>query len=468
MDATVASIQPIYIALDKSDKPPVLLGFTGLAALTFGMMVGAGIFNIPQNMAVGAGAGAVILSWLITAAGMLLLVFTFKKLTELRPELDAGIYQYSAEGFGPFLGFNMAWGYWLCTAFANVAYAVMLNDTVGAFFPELLNHGWATMIFGITLIWLYYFIVASGMKTAKVLTVVLSVVKIAAILLIIALLGLNFHCDTFSSGDFSDASGLIDQVKSTMLVTLWCFIGIEGASMMSGRAKRSADVGRATVAGFFAAWILYLLVSVLCYGVMSRTRLAGLEDPSVAYCLREVIGPWAYWLVIFAVIISLGGGWVAWTLVCAEVPYSAARVKIFPRSFLRLNRHQMPAYGLAISSVVMTLFLLLVMTADDVYLSALNITGMMILPCYLFCGLFLFKSDRRPWTRFIGGGCAIFCGWMIYSGGLDLFIQTSLFYLPGLAFYIPARRQQGAKLFTRKEQIGLCLLILAGIYSLLL
>ncbi len=430
------------------------------------MMVGAGIFNIPQNMAVGAGAGAVILSWLITAVGMLFLVFTFKRLAALRPDLDAGIYQYSAEGFGPFMGFNMAWGYWLCTAFANVAYAVMLNDTVGAFFPALLRHGWPTLAFGVALIWAYYFIVASGMKTAKLLTIILSVVKIAAILLIIILLGLNFRYDTFQLIDFTDSSGLIDQVKSTMLVTLWCFIGIEGASMMSGRAKRAKDVGRATVAGFFAAWVLYVLVSVFCYGVMSRARLAGLEDPSVAYCLREVIGPWAYWLVILSVIISLGGGWVAWTLVCAEVPFAAARVKIFPRSFLRLNRHGMPAYGLAISSIVMTLFLLLVMTADDLYLSALNITGMMILPCYLLCGVYLLRADKSLSSRLVGAGCTLFCAWMIYAGGLDLFVQTSLFYLPGLAFYIPTRRQLHARVFTRSERIGLCVLMLAGIYSL--
>ncbi|MDE6262223.1 MAG: amino acid permease, partial [Muribaculaceae bacterium] len=212
--------------------------------------------------------------------------------------------------------------------------------------------------------------------------------------------------------------------------------------------------------------VLYFVVSVFCYGVMSRGELAGLEDPSVAYCLREVSGPWAYWLVILSVIISLGGGWVAWTLVCAEVPYAAARVKIFPHSFLRLNSHGMPAYGLGISSVVMTLFLLLVMTADDLYLSALNITGMMILPCYLLCGVYLLKTDRSIAGRLIGAGCTLFCGWMIYSGGLDLFIETSLFYLPGLTFYVPARRQLGARLFSRGERIGLSLLILAAGYSL--
>lgn len=450
--------------------PETRLGFVGLSALVFGMMVGAGIFNIPQNMASHAGLGAVILSWIVTAAGMLLLVFTFKALADRHPELDAGIYQYAREGYGPFAGYLTAWGYWLCTAFANVAYAVMLNDTFGAFFPRLLDHGWPTVAFGSVLIWVIFLIVVAGMRTAKVLTTVLACVKVATILLIIALLAVNIRMDMFSLdfwGRAADLGGLGDQVRSTMLVTLWCFIGIEGAVIMSGRARRSRDVGRAGVTGFFTAWLLYVLVSVFSFGVMTRAQLAGLDDPSVAYVLRDVCGPWAYWLVIASVIISLGGGWVAWTLVCAEVPYSAARVGIFPRRFLRLNRFRMPAFGLFVSSVVMQLFLVLVVTADDVYLAALNITGMMILPAYLVSGMFLWRIScgcHRA-GRIIGAGCTLFCLWMIYAGGLGLFMQTSLFYIAGLGFWLKARHERGQHRLTRGEIAGLAVLAVAGAAS---
>ena len=87
------------------------LGFWGLTGIVFGMMVGAGIYNIPQNMAAGASAGAVLVSWLITAVGMLLLVATFKTLADRRPDLKAGIYQYARAGWGDYAGFNVAWGY---------------------------------------------------------------------------------------------------------------------------------------------------------------------------------------------------------------------------------------------------------------------------------------------------------------------------------------------------------------------
>ncbi len=453
------------------NRPPVKLGFIGLSALVFGMMVGSGIFNIPQNMAAFASPGAVALSWLITAVGVLLLVFTFKSLADSHPELNAGIYEYARKAFGNFAGYNIAWGYWLCTAFANVAYAVMLNDACGAFFPTLLTHGWQTVAFGSILIWAFFLVVISGLRSAKILTTILAGVKITAILLIIALLAMNFHIGTFTAdfrGSIDELGGLAEQVKSTMLVTLWCFIGIEGATVMSGRARRSRDVGRAGVAGFFAAWLLYVLVSLLCFGVTSRCRMAGMHDPSVAYVLLQCCGPWAYWLVIISVIISLGGGWFAWTVVCAEVPYSAARTGIFPRRFMKLNRHDMPACGLAVSSLVMQLFLIMVVTADDVYRTALNITGMMILPAYLVSGLFLAKSARDVPQRLVGIGCSIFCLWMIYAGGPDLFMQTSLFYLAGLGFYLKAQREKGpeATLFTRREQIALAIMVAAAVISL--
>ncbi len=445
--------------MDK-DTTVKKLGFWSLTAIVIGMMVGSGLYNIPQNLAVGAGPLATVIAWLVTAAGMLLLVTAFRLLNDSRPDLDAGIYQYTQVGFGNFAGFNIAWGYWLCTAFANVAYAVMLNDSFGAFWSPLLDHGWETLVFGTILIWSMYFIVAAGMKTARLLNNLMVVIKVAAIVLVVVLLGLNFRYSVFTADLLKAGLGADDlwtQVKSTMLVTLWCFIGIEGAVMMSARAKKSSDVGKAGVAGFFIAWLLYVLVSLLCYGVMNRATLSGLQDPSVAYVLQTVCGHWAYYFVIIAIIVSLLGGWLAWTLVCAQVPYEAASVGIFPRSFLRLNRHEMPAFGLFVSSVAMEVFLFMVLMADDVYMAALSISSVMVLPAYLMSGIFLWKltyhremivPERRRHIlrmRLIGIGTTLYCLWLIYAGGLDLLAFTSFFYLAGCGFYLKSRGERAER-----------------------
>ncbi len=449
------------------------LGLGALVGIVFGMVVGSGLFNIPQNLAAGAGPLSVGVAWIITAAGMLLLVATLKILADRRPELDAGIYQYAQVAFGNFAGFNIAWGYWLCASFANVAYAVMLNDSFGAFIPSLLNHSWQTLVFGTLLIWIMYFIVAGGIRTAKLLNNIMAVIKVVSIGLIVVLLLMNMKYGMFSlnvADEKIDMGSMLGQIKSTMLVTLWCFIGIEGAVMMSARAKRAKDVGKAGVLGFLVAWIMYVLVSMLCYGVMHRAQLAGLDDPSVAYVLKEICGDWAYYFVILSVIISLLGGWLSWTLVCAQVPFEAATVKIFPSVFLRLNRHCMPGYGLFISSLIMEGFMIIVMMADDVYMAALNITGMMILPAYLSGGLYLWKLSYRPqeihktdcgtlWRyRITGIACSLYCLWLIYAGGLQLFLFTSFFYLAGVGFYLRSRQERkadGILRFTRADKITL-------------
>ncbi len=448
------------------------LGFWGLTALVFGLMVGVGIFNLPQNMASVAGPVAVLFSWLITGLGILPLVIAFKWLSEKYPQYNAGLYQYAQAGFGNYAGFNIAWGYWLCTAFSNVAYGVMLNDSVGAFFPRLLEHGWETVVFGSVLIWIMYFIVSEGIKTAKIINTLLAAIKIVMLIFIIIVFALFFKMRLFDVDIWGNVSlgSLPTQIKNTMMVTLFCFFGVEGAVMMSARAKRNSDIGRAGFAGFFISLVLYIAVTLLGFGLMSRANLAGLQDPSIAYILRDSVGEWAYWFVICAVIISLLGGWVAWTLVVAQVPYEAALVGILPRVFKRVNRHNMPAFGLFASSVVMDVFLLMVVMADDVYLAALHITGLMIIPCYFFTGLFLLKvADRWP-IRILGIVTTLFCLWMAYAGGLLGLLMTSAFYIIGIGFYIKARRENNphAPLFTRNEKIGLLLLSLAAAISIVL
>ena len=167
---------------------------------------------------------------------------------------------------------------------------------------------------------------------------------------------------------------------------------------------------------------------------------------------------------------SLLGGWVAWTLVVAQVPYEASLVGILPSSFKRLNRHGMPAFGLFASSVVMELFLILVVMADDVYLAALRITGLMIIPCYFFTGLFLLKKARSGGMRIIAIITSAFCLWMAYAGGLKDMFMTSVFYIIGTGFYIRARRENSpsSALFTSGEKCGIIVLVLASAATLVM
>lgn len=361
---------------------------------------------------------------------------------------------------------------------SDTTYSVLLNDSIGAFFPSLLSHGWETVLFGWFTIWLMYWIVARGIKSASIVNVALSVLKFLCLALIIVVLMIGVRIGMFTSDFWGHGSGLgsvSGQIESCMLVTVWSFLGIEGAVTMSSRAKKMRDVGRATVIGFILALLLYVLVTALCYGVMTQPEIASLPNPSLAYALEKCAGDWAKWFVIISVIVSVGGGFVAWSLMLAQTPYEAALVKILPRQFLRLNRKGVPSFGLVLSSGVMSVYLLLLVTASDVYLASVNMAALMALPPYLFCGMYLLKQiingkERGGLWSVVSLLTVAYCGYTIYAAGLELMLVTSLFYLAGTPFFIVARRQNasGERVFTPVEKGVLLGLILTGVLSIYL
>lgn len=172
------------------ENPSKKLGVIPLAALVVSAMIGGGIFSLPQNMAQNASAGAIIISWLITGIGIFFLANTFRILSELKPEATSGIYSYARLGFGKFAGFQMAWSYWLCNVFGNVAYAVLLMDAFDYFFPGVFTNGnnlWS-IIGGSVIIWLMNFAVLRGVKQAVFLNVAGTICKLLPIFLFILIM----------------------------------------------------------------------------------------------------------------------------------------------------------------------------------------------------------------------------------------------------------------------------------------
>ena len=93
---------------------------------------------------------------------------------------------------------------------------------------------------------------------------------------------------------------LFEQVRATMLVTVFVFLGIEGASVYSRYAKKRSDVGIATILGFLGVTTLMVLVTLLPYASLPRADIAEMRQPSMAAVLEAVVGHWG------AVFISIG------------------------------------------------------------------------------------------------------------------------------------------------------------------
>ena len=100
------------------------LGLGALISLVIGSMVGARVFSLPQNIAARTPApGPSPWDGRSRDRHDLPLAPGLPEPSMRRPDLDGGIFSYAKAGFGDFVGFNAAWGYWLCQLLANVSYA---------------------------------------------------------------------------------------------------------------------------------------------------------------------------------------------------------------------------------------------------------------------------------------------------------------------------------------------------------
>jgi arginine:ornithine antiporter/lysine permease len=258
------------------------LGLLSLTALVIGSIIGSGIFNLMSNLSAEASLVAILIGWAITGVGMLFLVLTFQNLNKKRPDLDAGIYSYAEAGFGKFMGFNSAWGYWISAWVGNIAYATLMFSSLGYFFKVFGNgQNLASVIGASVVLWLGHFLILRGVKSARFTNVIVTIAKIVPIIIFILAAYIGFKLNVFTSDIWGTATkgfefgSVMEQVRSTMLVTVWVFIGIEGAVIFSGRAKKRSNVGKATFLGLFAVLAIYLLVSVLSLGLMARPELMG-------------------------------------------------------------------------------------------------------------------------------------------------------------------------------------------------
>ncbi|MDW8846222.1 amino acid permease [Erwinia sp. MMLR14_017] len=449
------------------------LGLAALTALVLSSMLGAGVFSLPQNMAMVASPAALLIGWAITGGGIILLSLALLLLTRLKPELDGGIYTYARAGFGELVGFCSAWGYWLCAVIANVSYLVIVFSAL-SFFTDSPGHvvfgdgnTWQAMLGASLLLWLVHWLVLRGVQTAASINIVATLGKLLPLGLFVVLAILAFNYDRFHFDFTGVALGkpVWQQVKDTMLITLWVFIGVEGAVVVSARARNKRDVGRATMLAVIAALIVYLLVTLLSLGIVPRAELAEMRNPSMAGLMTRLVGSWGDLIIAVGLVVSVCGAYLSWTIMAAEVPLLAAAQGAFPRSLARQNARGAPAASLWLTNGSVQICLVLIWLTGSDYNTLLTIASEMILVPYFLVGAYLFKvakSHARPGVMAIACGASAYGLWLLYASGPLHLLLSVVLYAPGVLLFLFARRGgRGVEKLSMLEK-GTMALLVAG------
>jgi arginine:ornithine antiporter/lysine permease len=448
-----------------TQKMPLLT----LTAMVVGSMVGAGVFSLPRNFAQATGIYGALIAWGIAGAGMLMLAFVFQTLAMRKPDLDAGVYAYAKAGFGEFPGFFSAFGYWASACVGNVTYWVLIKSTLGTVIPAF-GEGNTLIAVAVSAVgvWAFHFMILRGVKEAAAINRIVTIAKLVPIVLFVVILAVALRSEVFTANLWGAAdrsfSGLFEQVKATMLVTVFVFLGVEGASVYSRYAKKRSDVGRATVLGFVSVLALFASVTILSYGVLPRAELGELRQPSMMGALESVVGTWGSVFIGIGLIVSVLGAYLAWTLMSAEVLFVAAKDDDMPRFLRRENRHGAPVSALVMTSALITAVLVVTLFSDDAFTFTLKLCSSLSLIPYLLAAAYALQIgvrgetyDTEPRGRgkemVFAAVAVVYTAFLIFAAGPEFLLLSFIIYAPGTVLFIMARREQHRRVFSPAELV---------------
>lgn len=438
------------------------LGFTGLTTLVVTTCVGAGIFSLAGDLAQGgANTAAVLAGWAICFVGVFALAKTFSGLAAVRPELSGGIYAYAHAGFGEYVGFSAAWGYWMSACLNNAGYAIMLFNALSYFFPQLGGDSTpVSILLASCFLWLIAWLLTRGVRLATGVNLVITLAKLVPLALFIlsVVLLTRFDVSVFAANFWGEAGGptFMEQLRSTMISLVWLFVGLEGAVVVSGRARDPHDVSRATTFGFMLVVIFYVLISVLSLGILPREELAALSTPSLAGVFEAVIGPAGAVLVNGGVVVSLMGTMLGYLTFAAETSYQAAARGIFPAALAATDAQGTAVRTTLVSAGITQAFLVLSLFSQGTYQFFYTCSVYAILIPYTCAAAYYaraaWKSDRMgaPLAPSIGAARAAgtvalaYTAFLIWSSGLKGLTVVAIAIAPGTLLYAFMRARRGA------------------------
>lgn len=474
--------QNYNVAIGSGAEPEKqTLSVWALTALVVGSMVGAGIFTLPSAFGRATGVVGGLIAWAIAGVGMLMLAFVFQNLAQRKPDLDSGVFIYAKAGFGNYIGFLAALAFWASVCVGNVSYFVLIKSTLGTFFPVFGDGNTVQAVIGSSIIiWLFHFMILRGVQQATGLNTIVTIAKIVPILVFLFILLFAFDPQVFAAnwlGNQGYDESLWQQVRSTMLITVFVFIGIEGASIYSRYAEKRSDVGVATVLGFVGVLCLLIMVTMLPFGLLPRAELAELRNPSMAGALEIVVGRWGNIFVSVGLLISVLGAFLAWTLFAAEVPFMAAKNNLMPNFLNHENAQKVPSISLWMTNFVVQGFLIVTLFSQNAFSLALELASSLSLIPYLLVAAFAFKlaitretyenDDRSRITNLVISIVATaYAILMLVAGGVEKLLLAALILVPGTILFFLARREQGLKVFGFWELVVFTAAVIAALTAL--
>ena len=419
------------------------IGLITSTALVVGNMIGAGIFILPASLSKYGGIS--LLGWVFTASGALILAKIFSNFSKIIVNKSGGPYIYSKQGFGDFIGFLVAWGYWISTWISNAAIAIAIIGGLSFFFPILQTNSVVAVSIGLSMIWFFTWINSKGIRATGKIQVITTVLKLLPLVFVIIFGIFFFSFDNFPEFNMTGKSNFTS-FSLVAALTLYAFLGLESASIPAENIHNPEKiVPKATMYGTILSTCIYIFSTIVLFGILPTETLQNSPAPFAE--AGEIIGgKYTGYFIAIGAIISGMGALNGWILILAQIPMAAAKDEMFPRIFKRKNKKGVPVLGLVIGSILSSVVMLMNFSENLVtqFTFIVNLTVLACLVPYLFVSasyaIVIIQNKNHTnsivKTVLLGLFGFLYSLWAIYGSSAEVVFYGLLLLLLGIPFYV--------------------------------
>ncbi|HEV2671408.1 MAG TPA: amino acid permease, partial [Gemmatimonadales bacterium] len=424
-----------------------------------GNMIGTGLFLLPVNLA--SVGGIAIFGWIVATAGAAALGLIFAKLGELNPQ-EGGPYAYARDFLGPYAGFQTNYVYWFGNWIGNIAVAVAAVGYLAQLVPPLAQPP-ASVFATAVVIWILTAMNILGPRVVGALetwTMSLALIPIIAI----AVLGwFWFKPGVFLASWNVSGGSAASAITRAASIALWAYMGVESAAVSAGVIENpKRNIPLATIIGLGVSAIIYILSSTVIMGILPNADLQRSHAP-FAEAARMAIGTSGMVIIALCAIFKSVGSLGGWMLLVGQSAKAAADDGMFPKVFARLNDRGVPARGLVIVGVLMTIVLFATMspTIAGQFNQIINLAVILVVVPYIYASAAVVKVvyDHKvpPRTfqlfKWIAVVAVLYCLGTVWGGDAPTVVHAMVVLLLSVPLYLFfIRSMETAR--TRKQVAG--------------
>jgi amino acid transporter len=420
---------------------PRNLGLFSLWLLVVNGLIGAGIFGLPGGAAKLAGEYSPLI-YLFCALLILPILLCMAELASYF-RTSGGPVRYGTAAFGPFIGFQAGWLYYIARLVSFAANSVLLVDSIGYF--------WSAATVGFNRSLLLVVIIASltlinivGSVRAMRSLALLTVIKFAVLLLLVI-------CSTRILGpkllpDFNPLTVFNSpyDIGAATLLLIYAFVGFESVVVPAGEAKNPArDMPKALILGLALVTLLY--ISIQLVSVAAVPAIAQSSSPLLDVA-AELFGPLGAMVLMVGVVASVAANLLGAIFSTPRASFALAEDGSLPRWFATIQpRFLTPANSIVFFGV---LALCLTLYGSFLWLAAATVVSRLLLYGLTCAAVPVLRPKRAASDSFVlplGYSFPLLgllaCGWLALQVSVSSVIATSLFVLLGTVLYFLAHWQ---------------------------